>query len=156
MAVLKRKINGKWISVVAVNSSLFIDKSKDFEAQTEFKDPMEYLRSLKDGAWKISQGGMLFYLEKVTVPGGMAVRHETTLSDDTFIYEELWVGDRLEYRRDTELGKIEFCQETLASERYVKQSIGFPDESKVGSVPVVSLAGKLELQKIVNAEEVAW
>ena len=154
MAVLKIKVNGKWIAVSGGGRGGYADVSAAFAKQTEYKDPMEYLRSLDDGKWKIVYSGMLYYMDKVSVPEGMVVRHEVVLSDDTFIYENVWVGDRLEYSRDSERGTITFAGETLATESFVNKTVGSPAADKAGSVPVVSAAGNLELKMVLDGEEV--
>ena len=143
----------EWLE--SLHRANYADRTKEFQAQTQFTEPFDYLRSLGEGAWQVTDNWELYRIRILKLPTGDLVREEDWYTSDPFLYRKIWIGDTLVYRLNTEVGEIETAEGKLTTEGKVLKMLGEPTAAKAGYIPVVSANGALELMAVLNAEEVA-
>lgn len=167
----------EWLESLAAGE--YADMTEGFQAQSDYASPVEYLRSLGIGSWKVVDSGMLC-MAKIVETGVGRVRFERRVTDDPFFYDEIFLNDRPVYAMSTEAGSISVSDKKMLTDHNVLfasdelgtgtvelpsvkkaqelacEAVGSPTAAKAGYIPVVSAKGSLELAAVSNAEEVAY
>ncbi len=143
----------EWLESLAAQE--YADRTEEFSRQTNYSSPTEYLRSLGVGAWKVIDSGTL-YMAKIMDTGMVTVCFERCVTDDPFVYDEIWLNDKLVYRMDTEVGQIivdgknvsndagavHYTEEAKndAEKQQARQNIGAIGEDDVAEMEVATAA----------------